>query len=142
MRKLYLFAGMALMAVMMAFVTSSCSKSDDDGGGGNGGDSSAIIGTWYMTFQSAKGNGYVVLTFAQNGNGLCKEYDHSTWQTDIFTYSYANGKLTVKWGPNDIEVVEVVSLTKTQMVLKGFPDKGTNTFYIMTQDMQNLLNSL
>lgn len=26
MRKLYLFAGMALMAVMMAFVTSSCSN--------------------------------------------------------------------------------------------------------------------
>lgn len=85
MRKLYLFAGMALMAVMMAFVTSSCSN---------------------------------------------------------LPIPTANGKLTIKWSPNDIEVVEVVSLTKTQMVLKGFPDKGTSTFYIMTQDMQNLLNSL
>ena len=141
MKKLYLYAGMAIMAIMMILVTSSCSKSDD-GGGGEKGDAT-LIGSWCMTFQGSKGNGYVILTFAQNGNGLYQEYDNFKWQhNDIFTYSYSNGKLTVKWGIDDTKVIEVVSLTKAQLVLKDFPDKGTNTFYVLTPDMEALLDNL
>ena len=148
MKKLCLFAGMALMAVMMVLATSSCSKSDDDGagvnGGGGGAGTSIIVGKWYHTFQGSKGSGYVVLTFTQNGDGVYKEYDNGKWQGNkIFTYTFSNNKLNVNWGAGKTEVIEVASLSKAQLVLKDYPDKGKNsTFYPVTSDVQDLLDSL
>ena len=135
------------MAVMMVLVTSSCSKSDDDGGGANGGGgagTSIIVGKWYHTFQGSKGSGYVVLTFTQNGDGVYREYDNGNWQeTKIFTYTYSNNKLNVNWGAGKTTVIEVASLSKAQLVLKDYPNKGKNsTFYPVTSDVQDLLDSL
>lgn len=111
-----------LLAVLMVTIVSvsfvSCGDDDDE-------DDITIVGTWKYDFSS----GYGLLTFNQNGTARYQEYDKGSWQIDeSATYIYSNGSLVVTGYNGERVTIEVISLTKTTLILKDWPDGGANTF--------------
>lgn len=113
------------LALMMCMFTFSACGGDDDEDNGGGSSSTSLVGTWRMDFGT---NSYVLLTFNQNGTGQYREYDHDYWEYEFsFSYTYSNGVIYAN-GNGSTKQIEVVSISKTMLVLKDFPDSGTNTF--------------
>lgn len=152
MKKLFNLLNLGLMAFMMAFVNSACSSSDDDDGGGN---SASIVGEWTLEFSGSKGKGIQVLTFNSNGTGSWRELSNEGtgvyfWQyDDRFVYSYEDGILMITWGGHgdydedvEVEYLNVISLTSTQLTLQEWADNKSVTCYRMTEDMRERINSL
>ena len=103
--------------------------------------SESLTGDWYMHFQSSKGEGYSILSFNSEGYGKYLEYDNSSGKLDTtdedFTYDYlSNGKLTIYWSKGGSETIEVTSYTSTELVLKAWPDKGSNKFLPLTSEVK------
>lgn len=115
----------ALALMMMCMFTFSACGGDDDEDNGGGSSSTSLVGTWRMDFRT---NSYVLLTFNQSGTGQYREYDHDYWEHEFsFSYTYSNGVIYAN-GNGVTKQIEVVSISKTMLVLKDFPDSGTNTF--------------
>lgn len=124
MNKTKKWLGALALIIMCAFTFSACGGDDDDNNGGSS-NTTSLVGTWRMDFGT---NSYVLLTLNQDGTGRYREYDHDYWQhDDSFTYTYSNGVVLVTTNGNT-KKIEVLSISQTTLVLKDFPDKGTNTF--------------
>ena len=101
----------------------------------------AITGNWYRHFSSWKGDGYIMITFNEDGTGRYVEYDKPfggklELSNESFTHVYNEGKLTFKWGENDTETAEVLIYDKDHLVFTDWPDKGTNGFSVLTDDIK------
>lgn len=74
----------------------------------------SIVGTW----KYSDGYGYwLTLTFNAYGTGTLLEYEDGKYDSDSFSYTYANNYITFNYGVNDTENIQVISLTSTTLVL-------------------------
>ena len=109
---------------------------------GTGGGTASMTGEWYMHFQSSKGEGYSILSFNSDGSGGYTEYDNScgiletTSEAFYYRYYILDGKLTIDWSKGGTKNIEVTSYTSTELVLKGWPDKGSNKFLPLTSEVE------
>jgi len=163
MKKLY---SVMMFVATMTFLLVACGG-DDDGGstpkgpdpvtptpGGSGGDGggnqptvTVITGTWYLHFTNSKGEGYVILTFNQDGTGKYQEFSNEKgtyqWESDeTFKHTYKDGFLTITWSDNSTEKIEVSTYSAEHLLLKDWPDAGTNTFEPMTDAVRNKIEDL
>ena len=124
--KKYLFGWMSI--AMMAFTCvgfASCGDDDDDTRKTI--DDNVLIGTWVLNFGEED---YCLLTFSENGKVRYREYDNGKWEEDeTYNYTYSNNILRMTYSNGEErETIEVISLSKTTLVLKDWPDGGVNTF--------------
>ena len=98
-----------------------------------------ITGTWYIGFSSPKGEGYCILTFNQNGTGKYPEYDKTNgkleYYEESFLHTYDGGKLLFLWSDGDSETADVIVYSTDYLILKDWPDHGTNTFLPLTDEV-------
>ena len=162
MKRIY---SVMMMLATMAFLIAACGGDDggsspkgndpvipggNQGGGGENTDDpavTAISGTWYLHFTNSKGEGYVVLTFNQDGTGKYQELSNETgayqWTSDeTFKHSYKDGFLSITWSDNSTEKIEVATYSAEYLLLKNWPDEGTNTFVPMSDEVSQKIEEL
>ncbi len=88
-----------------------------------------LIGTWSLSF-GEDGLSKCLLTFKQDGTVRYQEYDHGEWEEDAtYNYTYIDGVVYLSYlDGRKRETFEVISVSKTELVLKDWPDLGVNTF--------------
>ncbi|MBQ6549082.1 MAG: hypothetical protein IJL82_04065 [Prevotella sp.] len=145
MRKLFDFTSLLMMALVMMLSMNACSSSSDDDD--DSGDSATIVGEWTKEFSGSKGNGIQVLTFNSDGTGSWREisnekHGYYEWQyNDRFSYTYNDKVLKVNWG-DDIEYIDVISITSSKLKLKEWGDEKSVTYDRMTEEMRKRINNL
>lgn len=163
MKRIY---SVMMMLATMTFLLVACGGGDDGGStpkgpdpvtptpGGSGGDGggnqptvTVITGTWYLQFTNSKGEGYVILTFNHDGTGKYQEFSNEKgtyqWESDeTFKHTYKDGFLTITWSDNSTEKIEVSTYSAEHLLLKDWPDAGTNTFEPMTDAVRNKIEDL
>lgn len=105
------------------FAFNSCTK--DDTSNTNTSDEVTIIGSWKYSFT----DGYVILTFDNDGYMRYYEYDDGEVQSDrYYQYVYSNNLLTLKREGSSDKNIVVETLSKEKLVLRGWPDGGLCVF--------------
>lgn len=112
-----------LMVAIVSVGFVSCGDDDDDEEGGP----VSLVGTWSLNFGTED---YCLLSFYTNGTVKYQEYDDGEWEEEsIYSYTYSNGILHLTYSNGKTrEIIEVISISKTKLVLKDWPDGGVNTF--------------
>lgn len=88
----------------------------------------SLVGTWVYLLGD---EGYFRCTFTGDGTSGTLFYEvneKGKVEKESINYIYAAGHLTLYEGKHS-EIVEVISLTATELVLKDWPDGGNCTFY-------------
>lgn len=86
-------------------------------------DITTILGQWRLDFGQ---NSYVLLTFKQDGTMRYYEYDKNKVEEDkTYTYAYSDGWLQMS---KESKPIQVIKLTSTELILKDWPDGGSNIF--------------
>lgn len=121
--KKYLMSMLALMVVAaVSLCFASCGDDDDV-------PKISIVGTWTFDYGD---EGYCTVTFsgtATSGTMTIVSNEKGRIDTETSRYTYKDGKLYLP----DLEdydefgAIEVISLTKTKLVLRNFPDDGKCT---------------
>lgn len=113
-KKLFWTFGSVLI-VVFALIFSSCSE-DDGGGGKDKNDVSGLIGTWRFN-----DDGIYYVTFRTDGIGRYEDdFEDSLFE---YTYNEKNSLLILDFGDGDAEILNVVSVTSSELILKD-PEDG------------------
>lgn len=105
------------------FSCASCTK--DNTSSQNASDEVTIIGSWKYSWT----DGYVILTFDNDGYMRYYEYDDGEVQSDkYYQYMYSNNLLTLKREGSSDKNIVVETLSKEKLVLKDWPDGGLCVF--------------
>lgn len=112
-----------ISCIVALFTITSCTK--DDNSSQNSSDEITIIGSWKYSWE----DGFVILTFDNDGYMRYYEYDNGVVQSDkYYQYTYSNSTLILKRDGHSDKVVPVETLSKEKLVLRDWPDSGLCVF--------------
>jgi len=101
---------------------------------------SAITGSWYRHFTSGSSEIYCMVSFTDSTGRYVKydkPYNGKLRITDkSFTHAYKDGILTFKWADKKTETAEATIYKDKFLIFNDWPDNGTNTFSLLTDDIR------